>query len=382
MRIAVVSNYYPEHVGGIETVAATLVAEYRKRGHEVRWLAADVASSPHAGDEPLRAWNLTENRFGFPYPLVGPGGIARLRAAAAWADVMHVHDCLYLASAAAVAAARLAGRPVLLTQHVAPVPYTSGVLRAVQAAAYRTLGRAVLSAADEVVFVNSAVQGHFSGSVRFRRDPLLIPNGVDTDLFRPPGKGERERFRQQLAVRPDQTLVLFTGRFTAKKGLHHLRGLALRRPDWTFLFAGRRDNVDPSAWGLANVRVASPLAREELRAFYVAADVLCIPSVGEGFPVSVQEALCCGTPAVVERDLAASAGNQPGLLGAALEPEALEAPVLASGRSERTAVAAAAIARWSSATASSRYLDELEKLAAPRRDGPAGPVAATLRRSA
>jgi len=50
--------------------------------------------------------------------------------------------------------------------------------------------------------------------------------------------------------------------------------------------------------------VHSP-ATEELSALYQAADLLVLPSVGEGFPLSVQEAMACGTPALVGEDTAA-----------------------------------------------------------------------------
>src|SRR5260370_26883214 len=144
LRILLVSNYYPEHVGGIEAVAATLADGYRRRGHEVRWIAGDIKARPHRGphdDVPIRVWNLTE-RLGFPYPLAGPGSVSTIRQELSWCEVVHMHDCLYaLNLTTLVASRRSPRRPVLLTQHVCLVPFRNPAVRGLPPPATAVLGR-------------------------------------------------------------------------------------------------------------------------------------------------------------------------------------------------------------------------------------------------
>jgi glycosyltransferase involved in cell wall biosynthesis len=371
VRILLVSNYYPEHVGGIETVASSLALGYRKRGHEVRWIAADIRSQPHAAgadDVPVRVWNGIE-RLGFPYPLPSPLTAARVRRHVVWSEVVHMHDCLYAVNVATFAASRREHRPVLLTQHVAKVPYPSPLLRALQSVAYASLGRAVLSRAEQVVFVSDQVRRWFEPRVRFRKPPLLIENGIDADLFQPPPERERDAFRVGLGVNGSRPLLLFVGRFVEKKGVRLLRPLIEATPSCDWVLIGRAGDVDPSKWRLSNVKLLETMKPIELRSYYAAADLLVLPSHGEGFPVVAQEAMACGTPALLSETTATGLPAIRGVVFTSkLTSEELHTSVLravdtlGADAGFRTRVASFARERWRTDTMVQRYEEQLEAL--------------------
>ena len=308
MRIVLVTHYYPAHRGGIELVAGELARRLAGgHGAEIAWHASDCdppPAIPGVTCSPARAWNGIERRAGVPYPVWSLGALRRLVRAVREADAVHLHDCLYLPNGVAYAAARLAGKPVLVTQHVGMVPYRNPVLRALLFAAYRILGRLVLGGATQVVFVSDTVLRYFQSFVAFRSPSRLVANGVDTTVFRPAEEARRATLRREFGAEPGVPLFLFVGRFVEKKGLPLLRQLAALPLRARWLFAGWGP-LDPQGWGLPNVSVLRDLSGSSLAPLYQAADLLVLPSTGEGFPLVVQEAMACGTPALVGTETAA-----------------------------------------------------------------------------
>lgn len=299
------SNYYPEHRGGIEFVAFNLVTRWRKN-HRVRWMACDVQNRPHQAapdDIPLPAINFTEERLGFPYPIPSPSSFQKIFEQVRWAELVHLHDCLYLANAVAFLAARLYRKPIVVTQHIGLVPYPQKYKTALQRLAYDTLGKVILESAQQLIFISPKTKEWFEQRFRFRKPPLLIPNGVDTTIFYPGDATERQRVRASLNIPENQRVLLFVGRFTAKKGIEKIRPLAEKHPEWVWICLGDGE-IRPENWGLPNVRVIPSVQQSELRMYYIAADLFFLPSVGEGFPLAAQEALSCGLPAALDHSTA------------------------------------------------------------------------------
>lgn len=305
LRILLVTHYYAHHQGGVEIVAGELASRLTHHHCQITWAASGPAPVLCEMVEPLpmRAWNVTERRLGFPYPLWSPASLRALAHAAADADVVHLHDSLYMGNVAAYWAAQRLKKPVVVTQHVGAIPYRSPLLRALLWTANHTVARHVLGGSTQAVFIAEQVRRFFSELVTFRRPPLLVPNGVDLDGFRPADDDERWRLRRKLMLSDDRPALLFVGRFVEKKGLAVLRELAeyFSHCDWLFVGWGP---CDPAAWRLPNVRTLGRVDHTHLVDFYQAADLLVLPSTGEGFPLVVQEAMACGTPALISRETA------------------------------------------------------------------------------
>jgi glycosyltransferase involved in cell wall biosynthesis len=298
MKILMLTHYFEGHRGGIEIVAGKLAREWADLGYSPTWLAT---GAPPADNDisaiSLAASNFAERRLGLPYPLLFPSAIARIFREAKHTDAVIVHDGLYLTSLTAFMAARWHGKPVLVVQHIADVPYKNIFLRMLMQLANRLIVRPILARADQCVFISETTARAFNDVV-FRTPPKLIFNGVDTEIFSPAfAMGEQQQCRTELGLPLDGCIALFVGRFVEKKGLPVLEHLARLHPDITFAFAGWGPQ-NPERWTLPNVRVFENLAGATLAPLYQASDVFILPSSGEGFPLVVQEALACGLPVI------------------------------------------------------------------------------------
>lgn len=301
MKLLMVTHYFDSHRSGIEIVAGRLFQGLAEHPCEITWAAADVTSPPRSDSSrkilPLKSWNGLEEITGLPVPVPYPGAFAKLLACVTQADVVLIHDCLYLSNVAAFVRARLRGIPVIIIQHIGFIPYRSLALRLVMKACNALVVRRMLSTAQQVVFISQNTARYFA-SVRFRKPPLLVFNGVDTETFRPPEDEQcKASLRRQLGLPASGRVVLFVGRFVEKKGISALRIMSELRVGWTWVFVGS-GALDPAAWGAANVRVFSSLAPASMSMFYRACDVLVLPSVGEGLPLVIQEAMASGLPIV------------------------------------------------------------------------------------
>src|SRR4051794_8011780 len=189
MRILIVSAYFDSHRGGIEIVVGQLAREFRRAGQSVTWLASDATAAPTQSSVcdrpiPIRAINATERAFGIPFPIPGLAAIDIIRREVAGADIVLLHDTLYPANIAAFLFARWARKPVVVTQHIAAVPYRNSLLHGLMGLMNRWVARPILASANQVVFISETTARAFS-DVKFRKAPRLIFNGVDTDMFHP-----------------------------------------------------------------------------------------------------------------------------------------------------------------------------------------------------
>jgi glycosyltransferase involved in cell wall biosynthesis len=159
------------------------------------------------------------------------------------------------------------------------------VLDAAQHAAHATVGRAA-RLATVVATLNPAV----AGWVRVRwgvDDPLVLPVGVPATSTRL----DRLDLRRSFGLPADRFVALFVGRDVPKKGL----GVFLGAADPAYQLVAVTNCATSSQRGAT---IFSFMRPERLQELFACVDAFVLPSEGEGFPLSLQEALANGLPVV------------------------------------------------------------------------------------
>ena len=297
------SHYLPPHVGGIEMVADAQAVHLANGGHSVISLAYCPGASSTIAERTIRhvaAWNGLE-RFGVPFPLYSPALFWHTLRAVRGADVVHVHDCQYLTSLAGALAARRFKKPLLVTQHVGLVQHSSPIVMAVQRLMHGTGGRYVIHRAHKIFVLNGTVKQFLRGLGAAESRIQLLPNGVDTSLFKPAAnRQEKLALRDRFGLPKDEVLVLFVGRQVTKKGFHLLLAAA-QGMQYQLVCAGSKEPPKEGTKGAA-VHHIGVLSKEKMADLYRACDVFALPSESEGFPLAAQEAMASGLPIVLGAD--------------------------------------------------------------------------------
>lgn len=133
----------------------------------------------------------------------------------------------------------------------------------------------------------------------------VIPNGVDSDLFRPMDKAQARSQVAKMLNRPEirnQKIVGFFGRFQPEKGAGIFIKIAKMLPDVLFfvvaptLHAYQLQKLPPNL-----IYIGEQPPREMLPLYLNTFDVHCFPSIvgEEAFGNAVLETMACGVPPVV-----------------------------------------------------------------------------------
>jgi len=302
LRIDVFTDYFPPHVGGgVERVVDEVCRRLARQGHVLRVFTFNTDGGPDHelvdGVDVYRAPAVQLTRFTRMQASLSPGllplawRVARSRPP----DILHAHNLFFFSTPFAVLLRHLLKRPLVTTLHLGSPRQLGGASRLLASTYERVVGRAVVRNSDRVIAVSSAVAQH---ALRLGANPeavRVVANGVDIDRFHPATEHRNGAFR-----------IACVGRLISNKGPQYLVEAApevLRaHPEAEFVFVGDgplRPHLEERAWQLGVSRRLTFLGtRRDVASILRTCHLLARPSLLEGMPLTVLEAMACGLPVV------------------------------------------------------------------------------------
>jgi glycosyltransferase involved in cell wall biosynthesis len=273
--------------GGAEMMVLRLSEELRRRGHTI------IPVGPTHGvgwlGDHFRRLGFAPEVFRLERP-IDPGCVRGLMNLFREHRIDAVHSHEFTMAVYGAAASRLLNLPHVITMH--------GGLKVWKALRRRIALRWAMRQADHTVMVSRATQRQFATELGVIESLFtVVPNGV------PPADGNAARVRAEFGIEERDCVLLAVGTLERHKGhqvlleaMARLVSAGLGTP-WKLIIAGGRGGDQHRslleyirAQGLGE-RVNIVLNRNDVADLLVLADIFVMPSLWEGLPMAVLEAM-------------------------------------------------------------------------------------------
>lgn len=258
-------------------------------------------------------------------------------------DLIHAHESF--AGLAARMIKKLTGAPYLLTMHA--IDSDQPEWRAFKKP-LSVIEKFAILGADRITCPGPLIRKRLV--MEFGANPEVIdvvPNGVDVGRY---SKIGRRAAKKKLNA-PDK-LIIFTGRLTESKGLFPLLDAMRELVEYTLWVVGSGPLEGPlKAVAPDNVKFLG--FRRDIPELLAASDIFILPSVSEGQPISLIEAMAAGVPVI-----ASKVGEIPSVVGKnglLIKPGSAEQIVSAVRRLEKSRKLSSALAHGAKRKARKEY---------------------------
>ena len=309
-RVLMYTAYFDPEYSGAALQALTLARELRQRGHHVEFVTNRWPGLEEAGEVE-----------GFAVQRLEPGRWRKHREFRLWFnlsryvwrrrhdfDILHSHGAYYT-HAFIGPLSRVAGLKSLVKASLA-----NDDLLDLNLPFVGYLHRYMLRRIDAYVAISRDLVQEFRAGSLNPEKIHHIPNGVDAELFRPCPHDRRRALHVKLGLPVDKPIALYVGVLDQRKNIEWLaeqwvkhqafgtNGLLVAvgpqsREDSDGILRGRLAALSHSHPDLFSLRDFST----DIKSYYQSADALILPSLKEGLPNVVLEAMACGLPCVAAR---------------------------------------------------------------------------------
>lgn len=233
-------------------------------------------------------------------------------------DVLHTHSQLFFTTFFSIIISKIKNKPSIITVHgiKAVRDKTTNLFQEIW---LQILARYIFKITDKIQCMtnNDAMKIQHYGVNN--KKIVIIPNVIDTHLFKPGNLGNKHN-----------DFILWVGRFVEEKGLKYLvdaiEGVVKDFPIKKVLLVGEgplREEIQSQIHSkdLDKIfEIRNNCSQKEIAALMKECELFVLPSLQEGFPKSILEAMACGKPVITTNGLKEIVNDA----GITVKPESVE----------------------------------------------------------
>ena len=214
-------------------------------------------------------------------------------------DILHAHSHLFFTTFFSVIIAKMKKKPAIVTIHgVRAVRDTA--TNFFQEIWLNLFSRYIFKIADKIICLTNEDAKEIKKYGAGDKDIIVLSNGIDTDLFKPSDKNNNS--------------VLWIGRFVEEKGLKYLVDASVdlidKHKDIEFVLVGdgplkdQIKNLTKELNLFDHFMFLDFVPQSNIAELMKSCGVFVLPSLQEGFPKSILEAMACAKPIITTNGLA------------------------------------------------------------------------------
>ena len=301
-KICIVSSQYLPHVGGVENYINRFSKELVRMGQDVTIVTSLIKGCPlYEENEGRKIYRLPslmlmDGRFPVLMPSKELMKYNKIFKESQF-DVVLVNTRFYLISLWAVRLAKKNGVRCILLDH---------------GTSHLNMGNAIISKFGElfehvITWMDKLYCKEFAGVSKVTLEWIehfgiysdkVLYNAIDEVEFESLKGKSKRNYREEFGIPEDDVVISFVGRLTLEKGVRELvnamQSISKKRGDAWLLAAGDgylKDEV--LGKNIPRVHLLGQLPTVDIVELLQESDILCLPSVSEGFPTVVLEASIC-----------------------------------------------------------------------------------------
>jgi glycosyltransferase involved in cell wall biosynthesis len=167
---------------------------------------------------------------------------------------------------------------------------------------YEFIDSLLINFYHRIIAVSERIEAEVGAVCFNKKNIVLIHNGIDTESFRP-SRDHDPQLRAGFGFGEKDIVIGMIGRLTPQKGHSHMLEAMRDIPDAKLLIAGSgplEEELKELARRLyVDDRVVFAGVRRDILAIYNMIDIFAMPSLDEGLPLALLEAMACEKPVVV-----------------------------------------------------------------------------------